>query len=68
MVCSILQVTEGSESGDKESSVLEGQQSDNPNRTAAPSQASTVMPLSNDKNTSVTAGDGMDMCDTLKDL
>lgn len=50
------QVTEGSDAGDKESSVSEVH-GDVPSRTAAPSQASTMMPTSYDKNTSVT-GDG----------
>lgn len=50
-----LQVTaaEGSDAGDKESSVVENAQGDTTNRTAAPSQASTMMPASFDKNTSV---------------
>ena len=44
------------DTGDKESSLLEAQ-AEMPSRTAAPSQASTMMPASYDKNTSV-AGDG----------
>lgn len=50
-----LQVTEGSESGDRESAVLEAQQGDVSNRTAAPSQAGT------DKNSVITAGDAPDV-------
>ena len=38
----------------------EAHQGDIPIRTAAPSQASTMMPTSYDKNTSVTAGEGKD--------
>lgn len=50
------QITDASDIGDKESSMLEAH-SEMPSRTAAPSQASTMMPASYDKSTSL-AGDG----------
>ena len=56
-LCCQVTAAEGSDAGDKESSVVENAQGDMTNRTAAPSQASTMMPASFDKNTSV-AGDG----------
>jgi len=48
------QVTEGSDAADKDSTVFEAQ-GDISSRTAAPSQASSMLPSSYDKNTSVTA-------------
>lgn len=56
-LCCQVTAAEGSDAGDKESPVVENAQGDMTNRTAAPSQASTMMPASFDKNTSV-AGDG----------
>ena len=56
-LCCQVAAAEGSDAGDKESPVVENAQGDMTNRTAAPSQASTMMPASFDKNTSV-AGDG----------
>lgn len=57
LFCCQVSAAEGLDAGDKESSVVETAQGDTTNRTAAPSQASTMMPASFDKNTSVT-GDG----------
>ncbi|KAL9971302.1 hypothetical protein ACROYT_G023811 [Oculina patagonica] len=47
-----VQITDASDVGDKESSILEAH-AEMPSRTAAPSQASTMMPASYDKSTSL---------------
>lgn len=58
------QIADTSDFGDKESSVPEAH-AEMPNRTAAPSQASTMMPSSYDKNTAL-GGEGK--CDIQANL
>ena len=58
-------MTDTSDYGDKESSVPEASHAEMPSRTAAPSQASSMMPSSYDKSTTL-GGEGK--CNTQANL